>query len=195
MAGPIETEVKIPLSDSGVVLKQLDGAGFTPLTPRQFESNTIYDSSDQRLRQSGMILRLRETGGRSVITWKGPGELGKYKSRPELETTVGSVNVVEEILERLGFKRVFRYEKYRREFAAGEDSSGVVTVDETPIGHFLELEGPGDWIDKTAKQLHFSPKDYVTESYGDLYLKHCEQRGIEPRDMVFASLGYLSSRK
>ncbi|MBV9156122.1 MAG: adenylate cyclase, partial [Acidobacteriaceae bacterium] len=64
---------------------------------------------------------------------------------------------------------------------------GVVTLDETPIGTFLELEGPGDWIDETAKQLGFSRADYIVDSYGRLYLADCERRGVQPTNMTFAS--------
>ncbi len=30
-----------------------------------------------------------------------------------------------------------------------------MTLDETPIGDFLELEGPGEWIDETAAPAWF----------------------------------------
>ena len=62
---------------------------------------------------------------------------------------------------------------------------GVVTVDETPIGNFLELEGPAEWIDAKAAALGFTPSDYILESYGRLYLADCERRGVEPSNMVF----------
>jgi adenylate cyclase class 2 len=85
----------------------------------------------------------------------------------------------------LGYQPSFRYEKYRREYRhPGEP--GVVTVDETPIGSFLELEGPGEWIDGTAKGLGFGASDYVLESYVRLYLRDCERRGATPAFMVFA---------
>ncbi len=187
MASPTETEVKIPLPDSAAILERLNRAGFTLSVPRQFESNTIYDSPDGRLRQAEMIVRLREIGGKFVLTWKGPGEQSKYKARPELETTVGSLDVLHRILEQLGFGPVFRYEKYRREFVEGSDSSAVVTLDETPIGEFLELEGPGDWIDDTAIRLGFSRDEYVLESYGRLYQTYCERNGMRAQNMVFTS--------
>jgi len=66
---------------------------------------------------------------------------------------------------------------------------GTITFDETPIGEFLELEGPAEWIDRTARELDFSPRDYVVSSYGKLYSDYCAQRGVQPKDMVFASPG------
>lgn len=184
MTGVTETEVKIPLPDAVAILDRLNQAGFTMSAPRQFESNTLYDSPDRKLRQASMIVRLRETGAKFVLTWKGPGEAGKYKSRPELETAVGSLDVLHKILGHLGFEPIFRYEKYRREFA-DHVADGVITLDETPIGDFLELEGPGDWIDKTAQRLGFSPKDYLLDSYGRLYEAYCDRRGIKLENMVF----------
>jgi adenylate cyclase class 2 len=122
-----------------------------------------------------------------VLTWKGPNQPGKYKSRPEIETWVGSLDAVHKILGNLGFEPVFRYEKYRREFTHQENSSGVVTCDETPIGDFLELEGSGEWIDETASRLGFSAKDYVLDSYGRLYQGYCQQNRIDVQNMVFTS--------
>ncbi len=91
------------------------------------------------------------------------------------------------ILEQLGYHPSFRYEKYRTEFVHSQSDAALVTLDETPIGDFLELEGPGEWIDQTARQLGFSPRDYVLDSYARLYVADCERRGMEPGHMVFAS--------
>jgi adenylate cyclase class 2 len=184
--GPNEIEVKIRIPDLTSILAQLHEAGFHETAERQFEANTLYDTPENRLRQGSMILRLRQFGSHGVITWKGPGVPGPYKSRPELETSVGSVQTLDQILTFIGFGPSFRYEKYRREFQS-DDTAGTVTLDETPIGIFLELEGPGIWIDRTAKTLGFAREDYVLESYGRLYIADCERRGVNPSHMVFPS--------
>jgi adenylate cyclase class 2 len=59
-------------------------------------------------------------------------------------------------------------------------------VDETPIGVYLELEGSPAWIDRTAFQLGFADKDYITASYARLYVEWCEARGVAPTNMLFA---------
>ncbi len=187
MHHPTETEVKIPLPDPTAIKQRLQAAGFTISVARQFEANTLYDTPDHNLRNRQMLLRLRQIGQKAVLTWKGRGDPGPYKSRPELETTIGSLETLHQILARLGYNPSFRYEKYRTEFVHHANSAGVATLDETPIGNFLELEGPGEWIDSTARQLGFSPQNYVLDSYGRLYLADCKRRGVEPGNMVFAS--------
>ena len=182
-----EIEVKIPLAASAGIHERLANIGFTVSAPRGFEANTIYDTADLSLRKNEMLLRLRRNGPKEILTWKGPEVPGPYKSRPELETTVGSLETLHQILNQLGYHPVFRYEKYRTEFEAVDRQSGKITFDETPIGEYLELEGPGDWIDGTARKLNFSPQDYVVASYGRLYLDYCAQRGVQPGNMVFAS--------
>ncbi len=182
-----ETEVKIRLSSAAGMAGHLTGAGLKLLVARQFEANTLYDTASQDLRQQGMILRLREVGGKNIVTWKGPGTPGRHKSRAELETKVESIETLGQILGRLGYIPSFRYEKFRTEFSDPANPAGAVTLDETPIGDFLELEGPGDWIDRTATKLGFSEDDYVLESYGRLYLDDCGRRGLQPGNMVFAS--------
>ena len=182
--GPTETEVKIRLLDPEAILSRLKIAGFAESVPRLFESNTLYDTGDQSLQRSGTMLRLRQVGEKAVITWKGRNVAGPHKSRPELETQVGSYDTLHEILTKIGFQPSFRYEKFRTEF---QDASaeGVVTVDETPIGFYLELEGAGEWIDSTARQLQFTESDYILDSYGRLYQADCEKRQIQPGDMTF----------
>ena len=184
----IETEVKIRISEVRQLQASLERSGFRLHVSRQFESNSLYDTSDQTLRRKGAILRLRQCGENSVITWKEPAEEGPFKSRVELETTLGSLDTMRQILERLGYRQVFRYEKFRTEYVeTGDPDTGVLTIDETPIGNFLELEGPGEWIDRNAQQLGFSRKDYILLSYGKLYLEECKRGGVEPADMLFAS--------
>ena len=186
MSIPTETEVKIRLSDCAAMFEILERAGFTISAPRQFESNTVYDTAEGDLRRREMLLRLRQSADKAVLTWKGRGNPGPHKSRPEIETSVGSLSAMHQILVQLGYQPTFRYEKYRTEFSTG-NAAGVVTLDETPIGDFLELEGPGEWIDQTTRQLGFSEKDYILASYGRLYLTDCAHRGVEPSHMVFSS--------
>ena len=53
------------------------------------------------------------------------------------------------------------------------------------MGVYVELEGTGPWIDRTARRLKFKEADYITLSYGALYADFCKRHGVEPANMVF----------
>jgi adenylate cyclase, class 2 len=180
----LEIEVKLPVATAAAARRQLRAKGFRVTKPRVFEANDVFDTPELRLRNSGSLLRVRQVKNEAKLTYKAPPQNGKHKTREELEVTADSAQMLSAILARLGFQRVFRYEKYRTEFGRGR--TGVVTLDETPIGCYMELEGPPDWIDRTARLLGFTESDYITLSYGRLYLDWCAQRGLDPADMVFA---------
>ena len=185
-ATPVETEIKLRLDEPHSITDRILAAGFTIHRERVFEANNVYDTPGSTLRTSGQLLRLREAGDVCTLTWKGPARsTGGHKSRPEVETSVGDARIFAVILGHLGYSQRFRYEKFRTEFARPGEP-GVITLDETPIGWFVELEGEPSWIDTTASQLGFDRTQYVTASYSTLYLEHCRNTGQQPGWMVFS---------
>jgi adenylate cyclase class 2 len=86
------------------------------------------------------------------------------------------------MLEELGYHVWFRYEKYREEFAVADV---IVAIDETPVGTFVEIEGSQQGIVATAEALGRRPSDYLLDSYRSLFLRYCEQHGMQPSDMLF----------
>jgi adenylate cyclase, class 2 len=180
----IEVEIKLPLADPDRMRECLTGLGIERRSERMLEQNVLLDSPDASLRGSGRLLRLRRFGDRAVITFKGAGVPGKHKMREELETGIEDPDLMQSILARLGYEPSFRYEKYRTEFS---DGTGHVTLDETPIGNFVELEGPAEWIDTMASRLGYEEGDYITKSYGKLYMEFCAARGEQVSDMLFAA--------
>ena len=179
-----EVEIKLAVASAGAGRRLLAKAGFQVSKPRVFEANDVWDTSEQALRNRRNLLRLRQAGDRHVLTYKGAPVDGPHKRREELEVTLSDSRKMALILQRLGYTLQFRYEKYRTEFEL-PGQKGTATLDETPIGTWLELEGGPRWIDRTAAKLGFRREDYVTSSYGTLYLEHCRANGIEPTNMVF----------
>jgi adenylate cyclase class 2 len=99
------------------------------------------------------------------------------KSREERETSVDDPDEVLAILRKLGYRPLFRYQKYRETWThRGQE----IEVDETPIGDFLEIEGDAEGIHAVAADLGFSATDFVTESYVGLFFA-----GGGQGDMVF----------
>jgi adenylate cyclase class 2 len=136
---------------------------------------------------------------RVLVTFKRPtdeddtstaGRAGRYKVREELELEVSDAGALTRILESLGLDAWFRYEKYRTTYALGNSHAWakglLIELDETPVGTFVELEGPIEAIDRAAEELGFSKRDYITKSYLQLYVEECHRRSEEPRNMVFS---------
>lgn len=182
---PTETEIKLRVGELVTMRHRIEELGYSVKIPRTLESDQLYDRGDQSLRHSDQILRLRTRGSRSTLTYKGPAQRAPHKSREELEVDISDGATFERILDALGYQATFRYQKFRTTFAA-EGQPGLVTLDETPIGEFLELEGEADWIDRTAASLGFELSDYVTASYASLYREYCAQNpAAMPNAMVF----------
>ncbi len=180
----LEIEIKLHVASASAARRRLQAAGFRMLRRRVFEDNVVFDTPDLALRRGGKLLRVREAGHRATLTCKGAVRPGKHKSREELEIEISSPRMAVRILDRLGFQPVFRYQKYRTEYVQS-GGRGVVMLDETPIGCYLEIEGAPRWIDRTACRLGFSDADYITASYGGLYLELRKEQGDLPADMVF----------
>lgn len=194
-------------------LKRMGARLAGPGTSKVHEENVIFDTPQGGLAKHGQLLRIRtetpEVHGKSkkpvskqrvILTFKQPltrpvareavGESdGPYKVRDEIEVEVPEAGNLTRIFEGLGMSGWFRYEKYRTTFrlpASKAWAKGLlVELDETPIGTFVELEGPVEAIDRAAHELGYSKRDYVLKNYLRLYLEDCRRKGEEPRHMLF----------
>lgn len=139
-------------------------------------------------------------GERCLLTFKSPPEqlaIGpaappadrRHKVREELETVLVDAGMVTRIFEGLGLRGWFRYEKYRTPYKLpGREKWAkdlVIDYDETPIGTFVELEGPPAAIDEAARRLGYGTREFITKNYLLLYLEDCKRRGVEAGQMVF----------
>jgi adenylate cyclase class 2 len=196
-------------------LKRLGAKPVNAKAPRMHEMNLIFDTPDGGLAKHGQLLRIRtetpapaKKGARSkavartVLTFKSPpeelaiGGLGpagdrRHKVREEIETELMDGATMRRIFEGLGLRGWFRYEKYRTTYVLpgrhGWAKGLLIEVDETPIGVFVELEGGAAAIDRAAKELGYSARDYVLKNYLVLYVEECKRRGESSRDMLFGA--------
>lgn len=186
-----ETEVKLRVADLRALRKRLSDLGAESLG-RVHEYNTLFDTPDRALARRGELVRLRLVTDQAerqaaTLTFKGPSvAAGPYKVREESEHRVADPELFQQALEALRLQPFFRYEKYRTTFRIPGLAGVQVELDETPIGNFVELEGEPEAIDRAARQLGYSKRDYVTESYLGLYLQQCSRRKLTPGDMLFA---------
>lgn len=181
---PEEIEVKIAVASAARGRALVRGRGFGILHRRVFEQNIVLDDARGSVRGRGLLLRVRSAGKAITVTFKGAEVPGVFKRREEREFRASDLGECLAVFQGLGFGTSLRYEKYRTEFVRG-DEPGHVTLDETPIGVFLELEGPSRWIDSTAKDLGFSRDDYIGLSYSRLFEKWCREHGVVSNNMSF----------
>lgn len=177
-----EVEIKFLITNLKATSEKLERSGFRLKTSRTHELNTLYDRLGQPLRRKGELLRLRKYGSEWLLTHKSKGRVGRHKTRVETQTKVADGEKMEAILTALGYKPSFRYEKYRAEWS---DGTGDVLVDETPIGNFGEIEGPPDWIDKTAQRLGIDGSQYITSNYVTLFLEWKRRTRSRAKEMTF----------
>ena len=134
---------------------------------------------------------------RATITLKAPPVAGSaagrteepaqnaYKIRREVEFEVSDSRQFRELLETLGYRPAFYYEKFRTIYRLPRVPKALVALDETPVGVFLELEGRPRDIDRARAALGYRPEDSILLSYGALYAARCAEKGGTPGDMLF----------
>ena len=178
-----EIEVKFPLRDRNELLRRLHELGATRLYAETFEDNIVLDRRGE-LRTKGALLRVRKFGRYSLITFKGPLAIEDgIKSREEVQTGVESFELAIQLLDSLGFKPVFRYQKFREVWRVRDVE---VVLDRTPIGDYFEIEGPVETIRQVSGEVGMNMDQAIRQTYADLYRQHRRTRGDLPENMVFA---------
>lgn len=203
-----ETEIKLQISDVKVFQRKLKKLGAKTVGAsdgRVHEFNTIFDTPEGGLAKHGQLLRIRtETASgkgkgagakRIVLTFKQPTVRGvsdegaRFKVREETETELTDSIALTKIFEGLGMRGWFSYEKYRTTWQLGAKEKWakdlLIEVDETPVGTYVELEGPPEAIDRAAEAFGFARKDYLLKNYLTLYAEDCRRRGVAPGNMLF----------
>ena len=178
-------EVKLKVGDKNGLDARLGGLGARLLHPRELEDNRVYDFPDRSLMRRGAMLRIRVLERAAFLTYKDRAKVvSGAKVRNEIESTfpASEATALTAIVSAIGFLPVFRYQKYRTTW---EVPDLLITLDETPIGDYFELEGEKPLIDRMAGRLGYHPSDYITASYRDLYIDSPEGRSGPPDQMVF----------
>jgi adenylate cyclase class 2 len=190
-----EIELKFSLPDPEALQTRLPTLGFHLVTPRTFEHNTLYDTPNRDLRARREILRIRQYGPLCTVTHKrlpnqqDPVDTTRYKIRIETETTIAEPDAMSEIFQQLGYSPAFVYEKYRTEWScATGDVIAHLVIDETPIGNYVELEGPTAWIDQTLIDLNIDPATCLTDSYGKLFLDWKQRTSSPAENLTFTEI-------
>ncbi len=159
----VEIEVKIRVNDVAAVHQAILSSGGMLEKDRHLEENTLFDLRSRDLTKKGSALRVRRTGRKVYLAFKGPAQKSRrFKIREEHETEVRNEKQLGRILRSLGYVAVFRYQKYRTAFRRGRLR---IMLDETEAGCFLEFEGERSDIIRYARVLGFSSRDLIKKDY------------------------------
>jgi len=198
----LEIELKFRKPDFDKVRENLRGLGAGFLA-RYFERNLVLDDASSSLRGKGMLLRLRQAQGRSVLTFKQPpeglaasqadqadradqvGQTGLAKVLDEREVEVADFQAMLGILEGLGFRPAFAYEKVREKWRL---DGALICLDRLPFGEFVEIEADEAEILRLAAKLDLDLDCATAENYHELHRRHRQETGLPPQDsFVFSN--------
>jgi adenylate cyclase class 2 len=175
-----ETEIKFLVEDFTPYRDCLEEMN-ADRTADYFEDNIIFDDEERTLLKEEKLLRLRKCD-KITLTFKAPVEKSRFKVMEEFEVEVSNFEITEQIILSLGYRKVFRYQKNREIYSL---QYGLVLLDKTPIGKFIEIEGSRDNIEKIVKFLSLNLNDGTSKNYMELYEEHCKKNNLEPSDMLF----------
>lgn len=178
----LEQEVKLAYPNVEAARQAINLAGGRLVVSRRLLDDRFYDTHDFSLKQAGQGLRIRQDGSHAILTWKGPVQPGAVKTREEIESDCNDAVTLAAVLGALGFVPRFRSQKYREEYHLAD---ALVTIDEAPMGVFVEIEATLDAIADATTRLGRSPADYNLSSYISLWRRWCEAHHVPFGDMVF----------
>jgi len=159
----LEVEVKAR-ADPEAVRRRLGELGATPLGVEEQE-DVYYEHPCRRMLEADEALRLRLSGSRAELTYKGPRSGDGAKSRLELTLRVDDPAAARAILERLGFREAIRVRKRREVYRLGR---ALVSIDEVEgLGAFVEVEGVSE-AEALDLLERLGAREVVRETYPEL---------------------------
>ena len=178
-----EIESKFYVGDLKAIENRLIALGATCSVPRGFEYNLRFDDAQNSLSRQHKVLRLRKFDD-VRLTYKGPAEKrGGALARSEIEIVVNDFDTAQQFVESLGYRVFGVYEKYR---AMYDFEGAMVTLDELPYGHFIEIEGEDpEQIREIALKLALNPEAAIPASYHGLFEKLKAAKDLPVKNLTF----------
>ena len=183
----LEIEAKVRVQDFSGVAGRLAAVGaehYDDVT----HLDTFYSDASGTMLKAGSALRLRRQTGRlaekAILTYKGPKQKRRFKTRKEIEVEVLDAAAMAELLVAAGFRVELVLEKRR---SLWRHKGCQVCLDELPIlGRFVEGEGPSeDVIEAVLKDLHLDALPHIGEGYASLIRRRLAETGSTGREVLF----------
>lgn len=184
-----EIEVKFLLKDYSALMQKISDLQLPCSQERIHEFNLRYDLPDGSLVAKKQVLRLRKDT-QARLTFKGPGIMEQdVLTRKEIEVVVSDFDATNRLLEALGYQVIMMYEKFRANYLMDKL---VLSVDETPLGLFIELEGESPaQVHRAADALGVDWDARINLSYSALLNIFNQSTGHTFRDLNFENFAEL----
>ena len=177
----IEREVKFIVRDGFENIRnRLKNLGAI-FIDRYFEQNIVFDYPDKRLKNEGILVRLRSANKKNVLCLKNPilgQNIGCEKVVEEFEMVIENKENLIILLTKIGLEISLKYEKIREKW---EFDNTVICLDTLPFGDYLEIEGTGD-LRKVATDLGLDYGNSSTMTYHEINAKIRKKLGLPPMD-------------
>lgn len=180
----LETEAKILVADHQAIRERLIQLGARS-QGQQLQVDIYFDTAEDRLLRADRALRLRCSGKKNVLTYKGTQRQSRYKQRQEIQTTVGEPQALRDLLECLGFNQSLLLEKRRESWLL---DCCRVELDTLPfLGSFVEVEGPSEQdIIRVLGQLQLDKNDSTKTPYPTMLREHLKRADNPHREIRLA---------
>ena len=190
----IETEIKLTLTNVNIVdlIEKIERTFsikrsklFHQVTHQFFENDFTKQEAFPRIRN--------EEDGTNTLTVKAKikDDNQNYFKRVELETSISDVENVVNMMPYFGFKNKISWEKKRINFYSNNDINDIndikfcISLDETPMGYFLEIESTEAEIEKIIKMLELDDSQRTSKPYLGLWDEYKKANHIDEADMMF----------
>jgi len=175
----VENELKVRVSDGGLLKKLLLDLGFNCDQDILLERDEYFDNSEGTLGQSDFVIRLRRTGDQAMTSLKGPripSASGSF-SRVEIEFPTSSWSSTRQSILERGYVATWFLEK-RREIWRHSEQDVVVMIDEVATaGDFVEIEGTAGLVSGIYDKLKPSLGIVETRNYKEIIFDEANSRG------------------
>lgn len=170
----IETEIKIkPFISIDAIRKRLNEINAVK-KDHVIEIDTYYQHPSRDFSKTDEALRLRKVLSHDlrecILSYKGPRRNSFFKKREEVEVIISTntCDLMDKLLEKIGFTRFIVIEKEREYYSIGEC---LITIDNVKsLGLFIEIECAEEKLKKILEKLGIS-YEVVDKTYLELMLQ------------------------
>ncbi|MEI6850702.1 MAG: class IV adenylate cyclase [Candidatus Saccharibacteria bacterium] len=178
----IEQEIKLKLNDPDGLINMLVILG-AKSKGVDFQKTIRFDTKTNELEKYGTFIRVRSGHGTTItMKRKLKSENSDVFQREEIETSIGDIEKMRQIIKNLGFSKEYIMEKYRSNWSY---KGAEISIDELPFGFFVEIEASPAIIKKVSNELKLNLDDKITTTYWHLLAEHNKLIGAKEENIIF----------